>query len=107
VRPNWPAACSDASASSVKDAKDWFSHAGTGSRLLCPADKCIKEPSGVRFIGFRQTPSGFHSKSRATGRLAALSRIRVAMEGYPTKEVLRDLIAGKLDWPRVKQIMSS
>jgi len=29
------------------------------------------------------------------------------MESYPTKEVLKDLIAGKLDWPRVKQIMSS
>ncbi len=29
------------------------------------------------------------------------------MESYPTREVLKDLIAGKLDWPRVKQIMSS
>lgn len=29
------------------------------------------------------------------------------MESYPTKEVLKDLIEGKLDWPRVKQIMSS
>jgi len=29
------------------------------------------------------------------------------MGSYPTKEVLKDLIEGKLDWPRVKQIMSS
>lgn len=29
------------------------------------------------------------------------------MESYPNKEVLKDLIEGKLDWPRVKQIMSS
>jgi acetone carboxylase gamma subunit len=29
------------------------------------------------------------------------------MESYPPKEVLRDLIEGKLDWPRVKQVMSS
>lgn len=29
------------------------------------------------------------------------------MDNYPPKEVLKDLIEGKLDWPRVKQIMSS
>ena len=29
------------------------------------------------------------------------------MDSYPPKEVLKDLIEGKLDWPRVKQIMSS
>jgi len=29
------------------------------------------------------------------------------MESYPPKEVLKDLIEGKLDWPRVKQIMSA
>ena len=29
------------------------------------------------------------------------------MASYPPKEVLSDLIDGKLDWPRVKQIMSS
>ncbi len=29
------------------------------------------------------------------------------METYPTKEVLKDLIEGRLDWPRIKQIMSS
>jgi len=29
------------------------------------------------------------------------------MGSYPTKEVLSDLIDGTLDWPRVKQIMSS
>jgi acetone carboxylase, gamma subunit len=29
------------------------------------------------------------------------------MESYPPQEVLRDLIEGKLDWVRVKQIMSS
>jgi len=29
------------------------------------------------------------------------------MDSYPPKEVLKDLIDGKLDWPRVKQIMSS
>jgi acetone carboxylase gamma subunit len=29
------------------------------------------------------------------------------MHSYPPKEVLKDLIDGNLDWPRVKQIMSS
>ncbi|HVA41127.1 MAG TPA: acetone carboxylase subunit gamma [Candidatus Binataceae bacterium] len=29
------------------------------------------------------------------------------MDSYPPKEVLRDLIEGKLDWVRIKQIMSS
>jgi acetone carboxylase gamma subunit len=29
------------------------------------------------------------------------------MESYPTKEVLKNLIEGKLDWSRLKQIMSS
>jgi acetone carboxylase gamma subunit len=29
------------------------------------------------------------------------------MESFPPKEVLRDLIEGKFDWVRVKQIMSS
>jgi acetone carboxylase, gamma subunit len=29
------------------------------------------------------------------------------MESYPSKEVLKDLIEGKLDWSRIKQIMST
>ena len=29
------------------------------------------------------------------------------MNSYPPREVLKDLIEGKLDWLRVKQIMSS
>jgi acetone carboxylase gamma subunit len=29
------------------------------------------------------------------------------MDNYPPREVLKDLIEGKLDWPRVKQVMSA